>query len=271
MKVDRFQTYDEYKQNLTAFRLRFDSRVWTNCYLLRQDLERFIGNGSLYYIDNKDAYFVFVKETTHYLLFYFFPQFQPISLPRFPLPVFVPVVSNRNSQPAFEQIARESGFYLYRVFARMRAIYSELDFGRVANHPIRLARESEADRILELWQANSEIYFSGIPSIHTLQDWIRDEKVLVAQLDGTIRAAKMIEVVGQSLQTKLVAVDKNYRGLGISKAMFSYAASLCAPLELETYELQVNVDYAPAVKGYLKYGFAFTGRKIFYYTTAVDL
>ncbi len=263
--MDRIRTFDEYKQKLTQFRAHYESRIYTNSYLLRHDIEKYIEIKSLFCIETSDNIFILLQEPTHYLLFYFFPSYEPILLPPLPLPVFVPIITSDDSLPAFDAVATESRFLRYRTFARMRAKCQELSFGHITSHPVRFAQEVEAEQILEIWRENSELYFSGIPTLDELGAWIKQQRVLVIPVDGVVRAVKVLEVVGQSLHTRLIAVDKDHRGLGMSKAMFAYAASMCKSLELETYELQVDVDYAPAVTGYLKYGFTYTGRKIIYY------
>lgn len=67
-----------------------------------------------------------------------------------------------------------------------------------------------------------------------------------------------------------IVVKKNCRGKGIGGELLETLIDLCSDLKAKTFTLEVNVENAPAINLYTKFGFKNLGIRKKYYNNSTD-
>ncbi len=129
---------------------------------------------------------------------------------------------------------------------------------------VRKMQESDLDRIVEIenscfttpWSKNSLF-------LEVTKNQLA--KYSVAEVDGLVVGYGGIWLILDEGHITNIAVDKEYRRLGVGKRLLEELISLCRKYEIMGMTLEVREDNEPAKELYKSYGFIENGRRPNYY------
>jgi len=119
---------------------------------------------------------------------------------------------------------------------------------------IRLARQPDLDRLLEIEHAN-------FPGDHiaraSFRRFIHSGRILVETADRVIRGMAVLvhRRGGKSVRLYSLVVDAPYRGQGAADALMASLESRARRLKAERVTLEVRCDNAPAIRFYERLGY----------------
>ena len=131
---------------------------------------------------------------------------------------------------------------------------------------VRLGREGDADRLLEMYEAfHPKGKFQGLPPLKTAPclAWIRHlfnigENHLAFRQNQTIGHAVLLPDLTLRDAEYLVFVSQNHRGLGVGTQLTRQVLDQARRLDLTVVWLTVDASNFIAIRLYRKFGFCFS-------------
>lgn len=129
---------------------------------------------------------------------------------------------------------------------------------------VRRMEESDLDRIMEVEKSCFTTPWSR-NSFHLEITKNQLAQYFVAELDGIVAGYGGMWLILDECHITNIAVDKEYRRLGIGKKILEELIRLCENREITAMTLEVREDNQAAKQLYKSYGFVENGRRINYY------
>lgn len=139
---------------------------------------------------------------------------------------------------------------------------------------IRLAKKADYEAVIKIMSQVQEMHVEWRPDIYKHNDNLipRDVFDKIVENDTFYVAESNQEVIGvleivyrhvespshvtrDFIFVDTMAIDENYRGMGIGHAMFDFLKEMKKAKNLDGIELQVNARNSAAYEMYKKYGF----------------
>lgn len=129
---------------------------------------------------------------------------------------------------------------------------------------IRMMEETDLDRIM---QVEKSCFTTPWSRDSFLLEITKNQlaKYLVAEVDGIIAGYGGIWLILDEGHITNIAVDEEYRRLGLGKKLLEELIMLCKRYEIGSMTLEVREDNDPAIALYKSYGFIESGRRANYY------
>ena len=142
------------------------------------------------------------------------------------------------------------------------------------NIQIRLAKKSDYESVIKIMSQVQDMHVEWRPDIYKHNDNLIPQEVFekIIENDTFYVAVNQDSVVGvleivyrhvespshvtrDFIFVDTMAIDENYRGMGIGHKMFDFLKQIKAEKNLDGIELQVNAKNSVAYEMYKKYGF----------------
>lgn len=133
------------------------------------------------------------------------------------------------------------------------------------NVTVREMRESDIDRILEIERESFSPPWSREAFLLELTKNIL-AKYIVVEIEGKVVGYGGIWLIIDEGHVTNIAVDKEYRGLGLGKKLLEGLIQLCIDRDIKSITLEVRKSNEVAKGLYKKYGFKECGIRPGYYT-----
>ena len=133
------------------------------------------------------------------------------------------------------------------------------------NVSVREMRESDIDRILEIERESFSPPWSREAFLLELTKNIL-AKYIVVEVDGKVVGYGGIWLIIDEGHVTNIAVDKEYRGLGLGNKLLEGLIQLCIDRDIKHITLEVRKSNEVAKGLYKKYGFKECGIRPGYYT-----
>ena len=247
----------------------------TNCYLVPAGIHRYTHNRQMYWEKLQNGIIFLCEESDFYYLYYYLNDTK-IVLPQtwgknFNKPVIIDLVYQEPGAPQnlleIEDQLILCGFQRYKRYQRMALDLTKKEKLFVKTAPekgnryvVRLPQQSDCDAIQLIWRDNLDIYSTPMPGREDLCELINAEQVICGyEKSGKLIAALHIGVRGNVGSIERIAVMEGYRRYGLAQELVNHAFSLNS--QLKRYFLWVDENNLPAIRFYLKNGFAFDGKR----------
>lgn len=133
------------------------------------------------------------------------------------------------------------------------------------NVTVREMRESDIDRILEIERESFSPPWSREAFLLELTKNIL-AKYIVVEIEGKVVGYGGIWLIIDEGHVTNIAIDKEYRGLGLGKKLLEGLIQLCIDRDIKSITLEVRKSNEVAKGLYKKYGFKECGIRPGYYT-----
>lgn len=129
---------------------------------------------------------------------------------------------------------------------------------------VRTMKEEDLDRIMEL---EKTCFTTPWSRESFLLEITKNQlaKYFVAEVDGVVAGYGGIWLILDEGHITNIAVDEEYRRLGLGKKLLEELIILCKKYEIGSMTLEVREDNEPAKELYKSYGFIENGRRPNYY------
>jgi ribosomal-protein-alanine N-acetyltransferase len=137
---------------------------------------------------------------------------------------------------------------------------------------IRQAAKSDLPTLLEIDRAS---FPSGVAYDSAELSYFMNRsgaQTIVLEHDGNIVAFLILEINARRQAATMITLDvlQEFRRLGYASRLLQQSEEILALADVVLYELQVDVENAPAIAFYVKHGFHSTGRLKRYYANGHD-
>ena len=126
----------------------------------------------------------------------------------------------------------------------------------------------------DLEQMKNTLYsdFDNFWSYNVLKQELENDKTkyIIAKEKNEVVGFAGISVILDEATLNNIVVKKSCRGRGIGGEMLETLIDLCSYMNLKTFTLEVNVENAPAINLYEKFGFKNLGIRKKYYNNTTD-
>lgn len=142
------------------------------------------------------------------------------------------------------------------------------------NIQIRLAKKSDYESVIKIMSQVQDMHVEWRPDIYKHNDNLIPQDVfekivendtfyVVVNQDSVVGVLEIVyrhvespsHVTRDFIFVDTMAIDENYRGMGIGHKMFDFLKQIKAEKNLDGIELQVNAKNSVAYEMYKKYGF----------------
>lgn len=252
-----------------------DRHYITNCYLLPDGIHRYTRNRQMYWEKLQNGV-IFLCEERDFFYLYFYLNYPKISLSqtwrkKFNKPIIIDLVYQRLHAPQdlmeMEDQLVQCGFQRYKRYQRMVLDLTKKEKDPIKTAPaqanryeVRLPSQSDCDAILSIWKNNLDIYSTPMPIHENLYELINNHQVICAyEKSGKLVAALHIGVHGTLGSIERIAVMEDHRRYGLAQELVDYGFLLKS--KIKRYFLWVDESNLPAIRFYLKNGFALDGKR----------
>ncbi|HLH85314.1 MAG TPA: ribosomal protein S18-alanine N-acetyltransferase [Thermoplasmataceae archaeon] len=127
----------------------------------------------------------------------------------------------------------------------------------------------DLNQVMEIAESSFSEYYSNGLIMDLHKSWPQAFRVYVFgdRIIGFIVGSK---VNSEEARVLLLAVDENYRGMGIGRLLLDEFLQLCLRENIISVRLEVRTDNDRAISFYKKLGFVITARMKAYYSDSSD-
>ncbi|MCM1159645.1 MAG: GNAT family N-acetyltransferase [Roseburia sp.] len=264
--MNKVESFEQYKSLIGEFKAEC-KKTTTNCYFLREDVQRYIEAGSLYYERHERTFLLTVRECTYDHIYYYQDAAAEVEFHKQDRQAVLDFVVRRNKVldiASEEEKWKKAGFEPYKEYVRMcMKLDGEYTLGRADEEMAEGQRgklfsygdEKYAEQILKLWQANLDALSTPLPKLDTIRQMIRTGHVYYI-LDGTqVIGALYLDVLGKSCLLQHLVIDGSCRKQRLGFCLLNYAFVRISQEKVAMCNLWVDVQNVPACELYQKYGF----------------
>ncbi len=260
-------SYEKWRQAQAI--VRSNGWKYSNCFLLPAELQRKIEARvlSLQWIEN--GLLLLEDAGSFYRCYYFFSPTEHLG--RFSsdreIVVEFPFTKMPNSAQTFQQEQlTKLGFVLERESSLMHCTSEHLVPHELPKSvKVRTATEDDILEVLTLFVQTFDPRFAFLPTAKELQFAVTDNRVLVITQNERIVAALYARFEKTIASIRHVAVQENYRGIGLGKSILE-AYHRKFSKHASAFQHWVDLHNEPAVAMYKSFGYEFSLRKANEYT-----
>ena len=272
--MDLVTTFSQFSHLVKSFRAN-KKTVWTNCFMLPDEIEKCIFSGRMTFLSNPDDLFFFVAERGHYRLLYYtsnaLPAGETVSLLSMPggEPLLLDLVARNGDVEQMDQLIKKKwnpvGFVNYKTYIRLllRKPFSEsvepLGNTYTANEQefiIGTGDPSMAEEIVQLWAQCLDPFSTSLPIREEVASFIAQGKVYyITDARHRLCAAMLMANQGQRATVQHVCVHPDYRRLGLGNVLMKASMRTAGYAGVHTYLLWVDAMNHPAIQLYMSLGF----------------
>lgn len=256
------ESYSQFKEITTQYKEK-GCRA-SNLFMLPDDIRAVIENRRMYYDETDNCLLLFVDEPGFYRCYYYCnaeASLKPYDLNDRDMVIEFPY-NNEMNERQLKQVERikELGFSLGRKSGEMILSPENIKELPLKTDEVGYAEESDGDQILYLLNDAFDPLYAYLPEKEQMLRMIDEKKVLVVRREGKVAGVLNSDVESNSAVIRHLAVDRRFRGCGTGPLLVRafikrYNGTVRA------FRHWVDLDNAPAIRMYEKFGYSFSVRK----------
>ena len=237
----------------------------TNNYLLSSAYESYIEQGNLYVMEVEENAGLFVKNTLFFKLYFFINNTKASFPVNLNLPVVMELIyrGENNAPEEMRSYWKTNGFNDHLTRDNMFVVAGQVLWQPSLNEQIdvRLAHsEEEAIYAYELLKDSLDIYTGDYMTIEEVRQYENEGNILMAYEKERMCGVLQREVKNTGVWLGHIAVDPEFRGLGIAKNLVTAYLKTDETKDKLRHQLWVRQDNKAAYQLYLNFGFKYGGR-----------
>jgi GNAT superfamily N-acetyltransferase len=249
--------------------------VATNCYLLPDEINKYIQQNHIFWEKVSDGIVFLCEEREFFYLFFYFYKQQneqddlKFEKPNKPVVINLPYFesSNPESLSGIEKQWIRSGFCDYKIYRHMmlraenQLINEENILFDSSKYKITFAKAEQYVEIENLWKQTLDPFSTALPNGNELLNLLEKKQIIcVYDREEKVVAVLQPQLNGKVCMIKHLVVDENHRNNGLATALL--LTFISNRKDINKYSLWVDEKNDPAKMLYLKVGFNFDGKII---------